>query len=173
MDDTFISQKTDPSTQIEHPTKGRLISAKRRRVWREYLTAYLMVGPAMILIFVFGIFPVAFALYVSLHKWRLVRSDFRGITNYVSALDNLFYTLLFLMAVGCLYAAYMLVRRTLKQAAENKERPWLFIIPSLLYTTTVIAFVRWVFFQLPEFLDIADKIRGLEKTSRTIYDPSR
>jgi len=168
MGDTFISQDTDPSTQIEHKTKGRLLSAKTRRIWQEYLTAYLMVGPALILIFVFGIFPVAFALYVSLHKWRLVRSDFRGIANYVAALDNLFYTLLFLMAVGCLYAAYVFIRRTFKQAAENKERPWLFIIPSLFYTATVLAFVRWIFFQLPEFLDIADKIRGLEK-SRELF----
>ena len=164
MGDTVISQKSDPSTQIEQKREGRLISAKRRRIWREYLTAYLMIGPAMILILVFGIFPVAFALYVSLHKWRLVRSDFRGIANYVSALDNLFYTLLFLMGVGCLYAGYMLIRRTIALAVENKERPWLFIIPSAVYTATVTAFVRWVFFQLPEFLDIADKIRGLEKT---------
>ncbi|MBS1250266.1 MAG: hypothetical protein MAG431_01859 [Chloroflexi bacterium] len=45
---------------------------------REYFTAYLMIAPATILVFLFGIFPVGFALFVSLHKWRIKRGDFKG-----------------------------------------------------------------------------------------------
>ena len=45
---------------------------RRIRDWREYLTGYLMISPAVFLIFLFGIFPVAFALYVSLQKWKNV-----------------------------------------------------------------------------------------------------
>ncbi len=164
MSDTFLSQKTDTSTQTESKTKKGLISAKRRRMWREYLTAYLMIGPAVTLIFIFGIFPVAFALFVSLHKWRLVRTDFLGITHYLNALDNLVYTVLFLLGIGCLFGAYYIIRSTRNKAHNNDDSPWLFIIPAAVYTATIAAFVRWVFFQLPEVLDIADKIRGLEKT---------
>jgi multiple sugar transport system permease protein len=169
MSDTFLSQKTDTSTQAELKTRNGLISSKRRRMWREYLTAYLMIAPAVTLIFVFGIFPVAFALYVSLHKWRLVRSDFLGITNYVNALDSLIYTVLFLLGVGSLFGIYFIIKRIRKQARENGERAWIFILPAVLYTATIIAFVRWVFFQLPEVLDIADKIRGLEKTQELFF----
>ena len=50
-----------------------------------------MVFPAVLLVFVFGIFPVGFALYVSLHKWRLKKGDFLGLDNYVGSIDNLTY----------------------------------------------------------------------------------
>ncbi len=128
------------------------------------MTAYIMIFPAIILIFFFGIFPVGFALYVSVHKWRLVRTDFRGLDNYLAALDTLVYTLLFLMAVGCLYTAFVLVRRARRIAMEEGERPWLLALPSLVYAIVIFSFVRWVFLLLPELLDIADKIRGLERT---------
>lgn len=64
------------------------VSVRRGRHMREYLTGYLMISPAMVLIFTFGIFPVGFALYVSLHKWRLKKGDFLGLNNYVGGVDN-------------------------------------------------------------------------------------
>lgn len=164
MSDTLLSQKTDPSTLTDSPRKEGFLTPKRRRVWREYLTGYAMVAPAMILIFVFGLFPVAFALYVSLHKWRLVRTKFIGIDHYVSALDNLVYFLLFMLGVLSLFAAYWLLLKTRNQGSEHGEQPWIFAVPSIVYAATVIAFVRWGYLLLPEVLDIADKIRGQEKT---------
>lgn len=168
MSDTYLPQNTDPTPQRKLTLREGLVSAKRRRIWREYLTGYLMVAPAVTLILIFGIFPVAFALFVSLHKWRLVRSDFLGIENYADALDKLIYTALFLMGAGCLYGTYALLGRIRKSARENAERPWLFVLPSALYSSTLIAFGRWAFLQLPEVLDIADKIRGLER-SRELF----
>jgi ABC-type sugar transport system permease subunit len=164
MSDTLLSPRTDPSNKTANQAQKGLLSSRRRRIWREYLTAYVMIAPAVILIFIFGIFPVAFALYVSIHKWRLVRSDFLGITNYEEALGNLIYTVLFLLGAGCLFGAYVFIRRARQRATENEERPWLFAIPTFFYAATIIAFGRWAFLQLPEVLDIADKIRGLEKT---------
>lgn len=168
MSDTYLSQNTDPSTLSNSQKQAGFLNAKRRRVWREYLTGYAMIAPAMILIFIFGLFPVAFALYVSLHKWRLVRSDFIGIDHYINALDNLIYFILFMLGAGSLYAAYRLLRSTREMAAENAERPWPFAIPSAFYTATIIAFVRWAYLLLPEVLDIANKIRGQEK-SRELF----
>ena len=57
----------------------RLFTPRKMRQFRESLTGYLFVSPALILIFMFGIFPVAFALFVSLHKWRIIRTDFVGL----------------------------------------------------------------------------------------------
>lgn len=170
MSDTLLSQNTNPSTLNDSPKKEGFLTPKRRRVWREYLTGYAMVAPAMILIFVFGLFPVAFALYVSLHKWRLVRSKFIGIDHYVNALDNLVYFLLFALGVLSLFAAYWLLLKTRDQGNEHAERPWIFAIPSAVYAAAVIAFVRWGFLLLPEVLDIADKIRGQDKTRQLFVD---
>jgi ABC-type sugar transport system permease subunit len=57
--------------EIGQPEKRNIynwLTPRRLREWREYLTAYLMIAPATILIFIFGIFPVEFALFTSLHR---------------------------------------------------------------------------------------------------------
>ncbi len=131
---------------------------------REYLTGYLMILPATGLIFLFGIFPVGFALYVSLFKWRLKRGDFIGITNYTRAAGNLAYVALFFIALGALFLAWYLTRRARAQAREHGERLWPLSIPALLHATAALAFLRWSVLLLPQVLDIAGKIVGVEKT---------
>ena len=79
---------------------SQIITPRKLRLFRESLTGYLFVTPALILIFTFGIFPVAFAIYVSLHKWRIVRTDFVGMGNYVKAIGNLAYVFGFFMGIG-------------------------------------------------------------------------
>jgi multiple sugar transport system permease protein len=118
----------------------------------------------MVLIFTFGIFPVGFALYVSLHKWRLKKGDFLGLNNYVGGVDNLAYVATFAMAIGALILAWMLIKRVRTQAEENNDRPWGFLFPGVVYAATVLSFLNWIVVLLPEVLDIANKIIGLERT---------
>ena len=139
-------------------------SGRRGREFKEYLTGYGLIAPAILLIFLFGIFPVAFALYVSLHKWLILRDEFIGLGNYVAALDNLAYIGAFALGLGAVYGGLILLRRIGQRAQIEGQRPWLLAIPSGLFAAAILAFIRWVFFQLPEFLDIARKMRGLERT---------
>ncbi|MCJ7824528.1 MAG: hypothetical protein MUP44_06480, partial [Anaerolineales bacterium] len=158
--------------QREVPTIGwlqKLLPGSRQRRIREYLTGYLMIFPATFLIFLFGIFPVGFALFVSLHKWRLRRGDFIGITNYVKAVDSLAYILLFAIGIGAIIGAVLFLRRVVQSATEQNERPWLLAIPGFFLAAGLLAFVRWSFMQLPEVLDIAQKIIGVEKTQELFY----
>jgi len=141
----------------------RFFSGYQIRQMREYFTAYLMIAPATILIFTFGIFPVGFALYVSLHKWRIKRGDFKGLLNYTRAIDNLIYVLLFALAIGAVVAVYLLLRRIVKRV-QNGEGSWLLVFPGALFAGTAITFLRWTVLLLPEVLDIGNKIWGLEKT---------
>ena len=142
----------------------QLFSGRRGRKVRESLTAYLMLAPALTLIFTFGIFPVGFALYVSLHRWLIIRDEFRGIANYVDAVDNLAYVGLFAMALGALIGAGLMLRRVTRQARAERINPWPYAVPAAFYAATTLAFFRWIFYQLPEILDIAAKMRGLERT---------
>lgn len=148
----------------------KIFAGKRGRNLREYLTAYLFLSPALLLIFIFGIFPVFFALYVSLHRWLLVRDEYRGITNYVEAIDNFAYLGLFALGLGALVATYLLVRKVYRQAKTDAVNPWLLAIPAALHAATVLAFLRWIYLQLPEFLDIANKMRGLERTRELFFN---
>lgn len=144
------------------------LAGRKRRVLREYLTGYLMILPATFLVFLFGIFPVAFALYVSMQKWRLKRGDFIGMDNFVRALGNLAYILFFLVAISALVGAVILFRRIKRQAVENEEQPWLLTIPAIFHAAAVLALFRWLILLLPEVLDIAGKIIGVEK-SRELF----
>ncbi len=142
----------------------RLFTSRGGRHLREYLTAYTFIAPATILIFIFGIFPVGFAIYVSLHKWRIKRTDMIGLDNYVRAIDNLAYVAVFLLGIGALVAIYFLLKRILQTMQKYGDRPWVCIFPGLFYAGIVFSFLRWAYIQLPEVLDIADKLRGLERT---------
>jgi ABC-type sugar transport system permease subunit len=142
----------------------QLFTPRKMRIFKESLTGYLFVTPALILIFIFGIFPVAFALFVSLHKWRIVRTDFIGLDNYVRAIGNLAYVAGFFLGVGALIGVYLLLKKIIQTAREVNQKPWLLAIPGFMYAWSVFYFLRYFWFQLPEFLDIAQKIMGVAKT---------
>ncbi|MEW6716565.1 MAG: ABC transporter permease subunit [Chloroflexota bacterium] len=143
-------------------------SGKRGRDLREYLTAYLMITPAMLLIFVFGIFPVIFAVYVSLHKWKIKQGPFLGLENYVKAIDALTYVLFFALVVGLVYFAYRRIRDCVVQAQEHNEKPWALLVPGMLNAGGILLILRYVFLLIPEVLAIADKVRGQER-SRELF----
>ncbi|MEJ2513369.1 MAG: sugar ABC transporter permease [Anaerolineales bacterium] len=127
-----------------------IFTPRRMRFLREYLTGYLFIAPAVFLIFLFGIFPVGFALYVSLHKWRIKQSDYLGLTNYTKAVGNLTYVVLFFLAIGALAGVYFLLRKIVKTAQENGEKPWIMILPAMVHAAVWGALLRYVWYQLPE-----------------------
>ena len=131
---------------------------------KETLTGYAFILPAYIIIGVFGLFPIAFAAYVSLFQWRITPGDFTGLGNYVKAVDNLAYIFAFWIAILLLY---WLIKETIflyKTAREHLEKPWLFFLPAIIVTGGIGQFIRFAVLLLPEILDIANKVRGLERT---------
>jgi ABC-type sugar transport system permease subunit len=129
-----------------------------------------MIFPAALLVFVFGIFPVGFALFVSLHKWRLKRGDFIGLENYVRAVDNLIYVILFAIAIGAFVGAYLLLKRVKRDFDEWGTMHWILILPAAVHAATILAFIRWTVLLLPQVLDIANIIVGLEKTRAVFFE---
>jgi len=123
-----------------------------------------MIAPATILIFIFGIFPVGFALFVSLYKWRLKRGDFIGLTNYTGAVGSLAYLLVFALGVGFLLLAFFQMRRVYRSFEGQRKRFWILNIPGVLIGAAFLSFIRWTVVLLPNLLDIANKITGVEKT---------
>ena len=157
------------STQPEKRGLQGWLIPRRLRAWREYVTAYLMIAPATLLIFMFGIFPVGFALYVSLHKWRLKRGDIIGLTNYTNAIGPLAYLMVFALGLGLLFWAFSQFRRIYKEFEGHSLRFWLLHLPGILLAGVGLSFVNWTVVLLPNILDIADKIRGVEKTRELFF----
>jgi multiple sugar transport system permease protein len=69
--------------------------SKRYRV-REWLTGYLFILPAVVIIFLFGLFPIGYALYMSLFRWRVRQGSFIGFSHYQDTLGTVWGALLFL-----------------------------------------------------------------------------
>ncbi len=142
----------------------KYFSGPKGRQRKETLTALAFVSPALLLIFTFSLFPVVFALYVSLHKWLIVQGEFRGLTNYIKAIDNLAYIGGFTIGLGLLYFAYLQWKKIRELAIKENKSHIQFTLAGLLYAVSTILFFRWFFAQLPEFLAIAKRMRGLERT---------
>lgn len=123
------------------------------RNWREYFTGYLMVAPAVILIGLFGIFPVGFALFVSLYKWRLKRGDMIGLANYTEAIGNLAYLAVFALGIGALVLAFFQFKKAYKNLSETPGHFWLLNLPGILIAATVLSFVRWTVILLPNIFE--------------------
>jgi multiple sugar transport system permease protein len=60
------------------------ITQIKKRELLEWLTGYAFLAPSFIVLAVFTYFPVAYAMGISLFKWRILRGEpvFNGLTNY-------------------------------------------------------------------------------------------
>lgn len=124
---------------------------------RENLTAYAFISPAMILLFLFGIFPVAFAFFVSLHRWRRFPGEYLGLDNFTRALGGLAYVMFFWIGIALI--GYALIHlRTLWQARRDRALPYL--LPGIVTAAAILLFVRWFTVILPIILDIPQRLRG-------------
>ncbi|MBN1231344.1 MAG: ABC transporter permease subunit [Anaerolineales bacterium] len=140
----------------------------RIRKYSEAITGYLFIAPATILVLLFGIFPVFFAFYMSLHKWRIKQGRFLGFDNYYNALGSFAYVMFFGIGLLLLFLCYRSIREIIIKSRETEENPWVFALPGFFYAVSLLALARWVVLLLPEFLGIADKLRGKEQ-SRALF----
>ncbi len=74
--------------------------------WREQLTGYLFIFPAFFLVAFFGIFPIGYAFYMSLRRWRVVDRGFVGLANYEKAIGDWMGGLLFVVGLLLIIGAY-------------------------------------------------------------------
>jgi multiple sugar transport system permease protein len=131
---------------------------------RENLTGCLFVLPAFVLIGIFGLFPIGFSVYVSLHKWRITPGDFNGLGNYTKALGNLAYVAFFWVAAILIYLGIRSYRQLIELSKDRDENPWVWVIPGLVTTLGIAAFLRFIVALLPEVLGIANKVKGMVRT---------
>ena len=53
------------------------------------INGYLFILPAFLIIGLFGIFPVFFGMYMSVHKWKVFKGRFLGFENYQKILGDI------------------------------------------------------------------------------------
>ena len=55
----------------------------------EKLIGYTFITPAVLIISLFGVFPVFFGMYMSVHKWKVFKGRFLGFENYERILGSI------------------------------------------------------------------------------------
>ena len=88
----------------------------------------------------------------------------------MTAIGNLSYVVAFFLGLGALAGVYFIVKHILKMKREQDDQPWPAIFPGLSFALMVFAFLNWFYRALPEVLDIAFKVRGLERNEIVFRD---
>jgi multiple sugar transport system permease protein len=133
--------------------------SRNGRIFVENITAYLFIGPAWFIIFLFGLFPVAFAFFVSLHRWRRFPDEYIGLDNYIAALGDFAYVMFFWLALGLLLVALLGFARLAKRTQAHPIG-LAYLLPGTVIAAATVAFVNWFFTLLPIVLDVPRRLRG-------------
>ena len=170
MSDTAIpSQKT----KAEPKRTGLAIFSGRRGIKRrEALLAYLFLSPAIIIIGLFGLFPLVFSAYQSTRAGLnnvVGRPD--GLGQYVRAIDNLAYVIAFWLALFLIVVAIRNINDALNTARAKEENPWWWLLPAA-FSAIGLALMLWLVFRfMPGVLEIGEKLVGFTAVERNELFP--
>jgi ABC-type sugar transport system permease subunit len=149
----------------------KFFATRQGRIAKENLTAYLFIFPAVTIIFIFGLFPVAFAFFVSLHRWRRFPEGYEGLANYTQSLGDFAYVLFIGLALGMLIYAVVRLVRIGQKAAGHQARVWVWLVPGALSAGAIAAFTYWFFIVLPFILDAPRRVpRGRAGSRQAFLD---
>ena len=80
---------------------------------KEARIAWALLAPALVVLGVFGVFPIGYAAFVSMHRWRIKKGDFIGFDYYLRALGEVDFIGLLILSV-ILFLATSLIRKRLR-----------------------------------------------------------
>lgn len=143
--------------------RRRFFETQRGQVILENLTAYLFLAPAGTIIFLFGLFPVAFAFFVSLHQWRRFPGDYQGLDSYVEAVGSFAYVAFFWISLGLFVFALYNVWRLWQESADDRKG-LAQLIPGFAIAIATMTFINWFFKLLPFVLNVPIRLRGQQIT---------
>jgi ABC-type sugar transport system permease subunit len=143
----------------------RWLVGRQGRRMREAMLAYAFLFPAILIIGLFGLFPLIFAAYEStLRGLNKIVGEYDGLDNYVRAVGNLAYVLGFWLAVIAFFLAVRTVVNAVADAREKGRSLWPWALPGLLNGAGLALFLVFLFRLLPALLVIPNELRGANNT---------
>ena len=105
--------------------------------YTNQINGYIFILPAVLVIGLFGIFPVFFGMYMSFHKWKVFKGRFLGFENYQRILGDISSFWLFVLGLLIMIFSYWFWSEY-KNKIQNKFIVFLFSIISLLISLIII-----------------------------------
>ncbi|GAB4497264.1 MAG: sugar ABC transporter permease [Anaerolineales bacterium] len=103
-------------------TTPPLSQPKRKLRWidvKEQITGYLFILPAVLIISMFGLFPIGYAFYMSSFSWNVRKGDFIGIDNYTKAVGDWVGAAIFIAGFLLIGLAYWVWNSAFKSASNR------------------------------------------------------
>ncbi len=127
----------------ERELEGHDMAASRRGLlFREYSLAYILIFPATLATFLFGVYPVVSGLWESLKQGRPITNEYVGLNQYLAAVGSLAYVGILALSAIFAYQAYLAWNRARTVQREHPEDPLLlFLIPGFVASLGIFSFV--------------------------------
>jgi len=171
MSDSVIPSQSKTDTQTR-PTSLAIFSGRRGQKRREAFLAYLFLSPAIIIIGLFGLFPLVFSAYQSTRAGLnnvVGRPD--GLGQYIRAIDNLAYVLAFWLAIFFVVVAVGQINDLVATSRAKNENPWRWLLPGALIAVGLGLLLWFVFVFMPGLLEIGEQLVGFTAEERNEMFP--
>lgn len=86
---------------------------------KEQITGYLFILPALLIIGVFGLFPIGYSFYMSLFNWQVTKGPFIGLKNYEKIIGDWTGLLIFIAGLVLLGIAYWVWNKAFKPTTNG------------------------------------------------------
>lgn len=159
-----MAESTVDSSELRTAPQTRVgfFSGRKGRRRKEAILAYLFLLPSILIVGLFGIFPLIFATYQSsLRGLNKINGTFDGLYNYVRAIDELAYVLGFWLAALLLLLAIRSLVRARRTAREEQYAYWVWALPGVTIGASIAIFIGFIFVALPPLLEVPSQMRGL------------
>lgn len=154
---------------VAAPKTGIFVGREGRKR-REALLAYVLILPAFLIIFTFGLFPLAFSLYQStLTGLNRIVGTYNGLGNYIRAVDNLAYVFAFWIAITLVFLAIRRIQAAFRLGREREGQPLLWLPAGVLMAAAAALITRFVFTLLPEMLRIPEQVPRGQPLTRELF----
>lgn len=118
-------------------TKG--FNIYKKQAVKDQITGLLFTLPALIIILVFGIFPIGYSIYMSLFNWQVTKGAFIGDKNYLLIFGSWSNLLVLLAGLGLFIVGFYLWRNAFQTL--NKGKRWAHIVGALVLILGGVIFV--------------------------------
>ena len=125
------------SSKEQISTKSR--GAFKQQAFKDQVTGILFTFPALLIILIFGIFPIGYSIYMSMFNWQVTKGPFIGDKNYLLIFGS-WTNLLVLLAGLALFILGFYVWRRAFQTMNNGQR-WAHIAGALVLILGGVIFV--------------------------------